>query len=675
MACITWAGEQLDSGIFHVRDCDDVIEQWLQPGTVLIGANTAYDAAVIGSQFPEFLPKIFDKYRAGEILDVQIDQRLIDIAQGQLGGYTHVSPDEDPDDDDRGTRVDHKYSLSALHARYGFGELEKDEWRLKYGALIDVKITDWPAGAIAYAELDAVATMRVHLAQQEFATYLKDSACQARAAFALHLMSCRGIRTDPVACAKLADELEIEILRCRALCEQIVLDIPVKKIRSVKGVKTVEITPTPTAMVRRKPDGTYSKTAAVAQLYMRDACARAGVPVKITATGLKKKSTELEYVALDYEACNDSGDQVLAALSTYTSASTLRKKVERLKHGAHVPLQTRFTSLVATGRTASSKPSPPLIGDNFQNFGRNGLVTDQLDTITGQKHQLAGVRGCVIPRPGYAFVSVDCPNAEMRAMAQICIWTVGYSKLAEALNAGRDCHLALAATHLGIPYEDALVRLDSGDTVIADLRQFMKIPNFSLLGGASWRAMQPFAKRQKPSVILPDELAQQLYEIFHRTWSEIREYHNIIKAACRRGSTAFLQFVSERLRGDCPFTVACNTGFQGLTADAAKAALLVIANECYTGHMLDRTGESPLYGSYPVLHAHDENITETPIDRIHDAGHRLAELMVAPWNDLYTPDVQMSTKPAAMLRLAKEAKPVYDSDGRLQIWVPKQKVV
>jgi hypothetical protein len=75
-----------------------------------------------------------------------------------------------------------------------------------------------------------------------------------------------------------------------------------------------------------------------------------------------------------------------------------------------------------------------------------------------------------------------------------------------------------------------------------------------------------------------------------------------------------------------------------------------------------------------VFFVHDEIVTETPIPMIHEAGHRLAELAVKPWNDIYTPDVKMTTKPAAMLRLAKGAKPVYDSSGVLQIWHPKEKV-
>ncbi len=671
LSCVSWSNEQLGAGLFHVRHARDHVASWLERRDLpIVGANFAYDAAVICAQYPELTALVFDKYRDGLIRDVQLDQRLIDIAQGALGGYTHVDPDEDPEDDDSGTRVNHLYNLSALHERAGFGLLEKDAYRLGYGDLIDVPLVDWPAGARAYAETDAIATMRVHLWQiGEWSDYLIDSVPQARAAFALHLMSCRGIRTDPVACERLAGELEIEIERCRNLCTQIKRPIDVVKTRSKGGVKYEERTQVQTALVRLKPDGTFSKTKEVAQLYMREACARAGVPIRITKTGIKKKSEALEYTSTDYEACTDSGDPVLAAYATYTSASTLRKKVERLKFGAIGPLQTRYTALVATGRTASSAPGEPLVGDNFQNFGRSGLVTDQ-------KHELPGVRDCIVPRPGYAFVSVDLPNAEMRAMGQICIWTVGYSKLADALNAGQDAHTALAATHSCTPYETVAQRIADGDKELDELRQFMKIPNFSLLGGAGFRAMIPFAKRTKPKpVILSEDMAQALHATFHATWTEIGLYHDQIKAACRMGNANFVQFVSERIRGNCKYPVACNTGFQGLTGDASKAAQLPIANECYTGRMPGSSRRSPLYGCFPVLFVHDEDVLEVPIERIHEAGHRLAELMVQPWNDIYTPDVKMHTKPAAMMRLAKSAKPVYDANGVLQIWYPKEKAV
>jgi len=80
--------------------------------------------------------------------------------------------------------------------------------------------------------------------------------------------------------------------------------------------------------------------------------------------------------------------------------------------------------------------------------------------------------------------------------------------------------------------------------------------------------------------------------------------------------------------------------------------------ECY----LER--KSPLFGTRLVVGAHDESVIEPTLERVHDAGYRLAELMKKAAK-VFMPDVAMEAKPAAMLRWTKESETVHDSKGRL----------
>jgi hypothetical protein len=149
----------------------------------------------------------------------------------------------------------------------------------------------------------------------------------------------------------------------------------------------------------------------------------------------------------------------------------------------------------------------------------------------------------------------------------------------------------------------------------------------------------------------------------------VAPYHGLIREAIREsddGLIAFKQFQSNRWRGGCRYTVANNTGFQGHVADAAKAAGLPLAEESYI-----RT-TSPLYGSYPIIFAHDEFIAEIPIGRnTTRAAWRMRDVIleaVAP----YFPDVPMTCKPALMERWFKSAELV-ERNGEILPWRPALK--
>jgi DNA polymerase I-like protein with 3'-5' exonuclease and polymerase domains len=248
-------------------------------------------------------------------------------------------------------------------------------------------------------------------------------------------------------------------------------------------------------------------------------------------------------------------------------------------------------------------------------------------------------------------------------MAEACIQLVGFSRLAEALNSGRDVHLALAATILGISYEEALVRKDAGDKKVDDARQTSKVANFGFAGGLGAEKFVLFA-RKAYKVRLSVDQAKQLKRDWLITWPEFVEYFKIHAALSKAAGAAgitYKQLFSNRVRGGMSYSAACNGRFQGLGADATGNAAFLISEACYV------LPESPLFGARLVRYVHDDFHLETTIARGHDVAHELVRLMIvgaAP----YLPHVPATAEPLLSRYWSKEAFALFDAAGRLYPW-------
>ena len=119
------------------------------------------------------------------------------------------------------------------------------------------------------------------------------------------------------------------------------------------------------------------------------------------------------------------------------------------------------------------------------------------------------------------------------------------------------------------------------------------------------------------------------------------------------------------MRGKCRYTQACNSLFQGLGADATKAAGFLVSYACYVDQ------DSPLFGCRLVNFVHDEFIVEVPEERGHECAMELARLMVEgakPWLPDVPPKV---SEPMLMRYWSKKAKQVWKDGikgGRLVPW-------
>ncbi len=477
-----------------------------------------------------------------------------------------------------------------------------DTWRLRYSELMHVPVQEWPRSALEYAEDDPVWTLAIYNKLADL--NLADVERQTAHSFWMTLMGDHGVITDPDAVDRAIAHLEIKHQ---------------EDIRWL--VKEGLLSP--------QKDGSYKRNTKPAKERMIAVMGKLGVPYKQTQSG---------GVSLDEDACKSSGDKLLQAYASYTSQST---QLQRLNDLYKSPIQASFTSLVDTGRTSCRKGTLTN-GFQLQNPPRSGPI-----------------RECFVPRPGYVFLGTDLDTAELRSWAQICLWVTGQSELAKALNQGIDPHLLLAADILNVPYEVAKARYDAGESEVDETRQLAKIPNFGYPGGMGAPTLVDFARATYRTIIAPYKAAE-LKQTWLRRWPEAEGYFRYVNSHFNGRDTAtIVQFKSGRVRGDVYFTEACNSFFQGLTADAAKACGWRITKECYVDH------GTALFGSRLWNFPHDEFLLETPAHLGHDAAQRLKALVedeVSRW----MPDVVAKTTPVLMDRWYKKAKPKFDQNGRLR---------
>jgi len=628
----SWSYDDRNYGLIDRWQGHDFWEILLRADTHIVGHNIAYDLACVCSTYPDLTTLIWQAYRDGRVRDTMIREKLSDICRGQYRGFTT----------DSGQYVPLKYDLGSVARRRAKFEVNKDDpWRVRYGELYDTQLDQWPDDAKKYAQDDAIATRLSFEAQalladpttaptrvRPYSQYLYvDELPQVRAAWWLRLCANRGITTslEAVKELELAARGEMDFL-AEALEEAGLL---------VNGV---------------------AKKAA-AEARVREAYESTARPVRLTEKG---------GVCCDCDACLESGDILLESLVDYKSArKTITTEVKAYSAGL---IHTHFESLAETGRTTSSQPNIQNVRWQFHDLctqcgsGRTDHGTCLI--CGGVAKAPPGVRECFVPRPGFVFGSADYDGLELRTLAQVCLRLLGHSELARALNEGRDPHMMVAAELLGRPYDWCVEHKKEKGVKFA--RQCGKVANFGFPGGLGIKKFILFA-RMSYKVRLTEQQAKRLKAIWLSTFPEFSEYFRYIESLKQPdGTYAVDHLFSGRVRTGCHFTVACNSFFQGLGADATKAAGFLIAQECY-----DPSLNSPLYGCHMVNYIHDEFILEVPDDgpdysRANAAVKRLVELMVegaAP----YLPDVPATATPQLMVRWSKNAEPVY-VDGHLVPW-------
>lgn len=687
VVCVTWA--QGDGrGIFHRTDpkLRDFLEHCYTGDAILTGANIAYDVAGHLDYAPELADAIFRAYDDDRILDVQINEKLSDIARGRLGGSI----------DHRGKMSTRRYALADLVKLYlgkdrSAEKSDPNGWRLRYAELHDVPIERWPADAIAYAIEDADDAKDVLLAQlPDERVWRVNAAAQARAYFAVHLLSCWGIMTDP----EQIDALE-------AATKTRFLDLT----RELQAAGLV------------RSNG--SRDTAKAKKRLIEICRANGLLIPLTDTGatklveigkqlteegighnaperdelmrLARAELETQYPSLDEDACRTTCDPLLIKYAERTSLQTIvQTHVPDLRRGVVTPIQARW-DMAESGRfTCQKGRGGSLNGTQLTNPARAIMLGCEACNTTGHlltdgarksgtmlvadaptcphcrgkgEIQGPGMRECYVARPGYHFADCDFSQLESRTVAQVCKIVVGWSDLGDALNAGVDVHLDFGAQLLGIAYDDAIVKYARGDADIKEMRQLAKVANFGFPGGLGARGFVAYAASQNIRITL--EQSKALRIAWLQRWTEFAHYFKLIGAECEAdGVMHVVQVYSLRQRGFVPYTAACNTLFQGLGADGFKSALWEVSKRCYT-----RVPGSVIYGCRPVNAVHDQIIAEVPIETDHECAMEIGQVMVDACNR-YLPDYPVACVPALSKHWYKDVKDRYNEAGRLIAYVP-----
>lgn len=618
VVCLTFCssvGSSLNTGEQIPSD----IKETLARGDLIVGANIAFDFGVLTKSYPDLEPLVWKAYDEGRIFDVLLAESLDAIYYGTLGIHWKTNVPNT------------RYSLAYCVDKYLGIDLSEvktgvNSWRMRYSELDGVPVSEWPEDAIKYAMEDAEYTYQVAKIQREKCRNLEAMPEQARAAWALHLTACNGMRADPTMVAKLYAEWNSAH------------DEAVKRFSELGWIR---------------PDGSKD-TKRIAQAVTQ-------------AFQGKPPTTPKGRVSMSHETLSESGNEELEAFAGIAKTEKLRTTyLPVLRAASQQRISPHYNVLVATGRTSCDTP-------NLQNLPRKG-----------------GVRECFIPDDGYLFAFADYSTLELCTLAQTCIGLVGYSRMGDAINKGLDTHLDFASDFLGVPYDALKAQYKAGDKKIEEVRQLAKAFNFGLPGGLgpvkfirfAWdsyhvHVCEVMGEEKCGEVVALDERSgtmictachyhvQDLRRRWFEKWPEVVEYHQIIQQRTRdgRGRVKVVGPPGGIERGGCGFCDGANTGFQGLAGRLAKAALYAVVRE-------SRNARSPLYGSRPIVFVHDEIGAEVPIDRASDAAEFLAHTMEA-YAQTYLPDVQVKAEPVLMSRWYKGAKQTRDTAGRLIPFVPK----
>lgn len=641
------------------KDADVLLDTGFRHG-IVSGHNLPYDLACICATWPDLEEVVWDCLEQSRAVCTQQAIQLWDISRGclQKDGYDLASV------------------LERLAPESGLHLDKSDPWRQRYGTLYPVPLEDWPADAKAYALKDAEAQCLVMdgiiFLETQMPGVFEDVFRKTRTAFWHHLIACWGQRTSRPRVDAFRERVLRDWERDRAVCLE-------------------------AGLVRR--DGTKDTKAAQAAMARAWLAKAAGLGKTAQEAQESLPRTDAGAISLSEDTCTQLGDPLLLAYQRFGSLSTSLKRLDKLYAGTVVPMQPRFRLPLETGRSSCSEgngkkgkpdPHPMAYGFQMQNppagcntCGGEGEVQEHGATVPCPSCDggAVGVRQCFVARPGYVLCSVDYDGFELKTWAQVCIWAVGRSRLADVLNSKievngkmvpRDPHTELAATLAGMTaleaYQLRAKKDKHADAWDLKFRQSAKPANFGFPGGMGAERFVD-AARMLYGVTVTLEEAIKLRAAWLETWPEAREYFKW--ASSIEDGDPIVSFTPPGepgglIRGGTSYTQRCNHPFQNLASSAAGAAGWVLARECYLRRGGPGGRMSPLYGSRPWGFLHDEFIMEIPERNAHEAAERQAEVQRSVAQK-WIPDITVTASPALMRGWHKKAKTVYQN-GRLIPW-------
>lgn len=603
-----------------------ILERLLDDPTPVVTHGGAYDAACILEWLPQLKRKLWSKFEKDEWHDSLITQRIIEIETG----------------DNRGS-----LALDNVGRCYGI-EFTKSPVRTDFGRYYGRPLSEYSAEHLRYVGADSADMWEMYQRQRSRGLAATRDICDlARGDFWLRLVSNWGVRTDP----NRVDQLEEMTTKDLTILTELAQEWGA--MRTKPPMDPSKWFSRDTKVIRQRVLEAYEGNPPRTDSYeeaMRDPELLAAKLAKDPLFGISASKVSLA----------DSGDEDLEKLQLLGELLAVRNKdVTMLRAGVVEPIHTRF-GFAATTRTTSRSP-------NLQNFRRK-----------------AGIRECLIPRPGNCFVETDYPSLELFAVAQVCAWKLGRHDLVNQLNRGRDYHCVLGARILGMNPESAGVYeefvANKKREPYSGARQVAKNGNYGLLGWMTnpetfARYIRNGSRTADNPQGIPVTPAEALTAM--NLWREhagdpvfFLDYVNTLRNPSGYYDVEIPGTTITR-RG-CTRCAGANTHFQGLGAVVTREAGWQIAKAQYIdGTMPART----------VLFTHDSFAAECAVADRTTVANQLEEIMAAALTKvcpdmfilpmLQDPDRKNVTriKSSAMTNYTKNApEGEYDDAGELLLF-------
>lgn len=537
-----WDGNKITAALLTKQQTLELFAEILEDvGKILCGANIAFDIGVLIKEFAkrgiDIIPMVFkmlmgehtenmDGIHDGRVFDLQHAQTLDAIATGTLG--------KDPT------------TMAPLKGRYSLDQCVKlvlgredakanDTYRMRYGEFDDVPLEDLPPEARQYPVDDAENTHETVLAQAGFlprvAAFhtwgpdgrcedcgatgmgkacsvkrplqnMHDLAAQTATAFALHMGASWGFKVDQ----RYVDIIEKHAIETRDeglgpfISAGIIRPDGTENRSELKKMVAIAYGAKDTCPVclgtGKVPSPANPKSKIICFKMADD-----GVTKTKTCDGtgfvLTKDVPRSEKDGIGYgrSFLVESGDEFLSDYaSLQEGAKTLATLVPFLRTGrVCISCQQHGTEkyphldgcLMEGWKDVPLTLSPNPILDSGRVSYNGAIMTlpRKQGYLTPKGNYIPSIRECLIPRPGCVFSSEDFKNGELFAHAQSCIWLIGHSDLANALLMNIDPHAALAATTLGVTYDEFIRR--KKEPLFKAARQASKPFNFGRPTGMS----------------------------------------------------------------------------------------------------------------------------------------------------------------------------------------------
>lgn len=626
---------------------------------LLIGQNMAFDMAVAAVHYGyEVAELIQRKYEKGLILCTMMNEI-----------YIRLSTD--------GKMPFQEMSLQFLAKKYLGIRIEKggDTYRTRYGELYGKPISEYPQAAYDYAIMDAAHTLAVFEAQGM--ANETDMFLQFHTYWLLLMMSNFGMKTDQEFLEERYKPLNTKI----EMHEYTLRKVGFKKTgkntkylnwlqsygvnlefrartstanKCIAYEKELESMGVNIAMDSLGNDLKYTKNTKELKQIIEEACLSLDVPMEFTAGGKSENakpslSTKMDFL-LDLQGYSKGLDAYINLGSAEFIVNTFLNNWKG-KDKVHA-----MFGIAETGRLTS-------YDTNMMNLPRKGRI-----------------RGVFVPenRLTHCMASIDWGQIELCTLAQI-LYDMGCgSEMLDAINAKMDLHSLTGSNMLGISYSEFLERVIAEDKDALQFRSLAKVTNFGGGGGMGANTLAITAKKQGVKIdgkFITIAQAKEALKALKKTFplqkyfdcrkNEIvnTEYGTFYKSK-HYGTDAFRMISAIDRKGDnAGYCAANNTPFQNLASSICKLAFRNLCKEAWFGSNKLLTEVNPL------MLVHDEFICEIPLKTKHESAYAVSKIMTDAVYEML-PDIKVvKAEPCLMNRWEKEAKPIFDKNGKLDIWI------